>query len=156
MNIRDEGLKMAVVVQTMLAPRSAGVVFTANPYTMDEDVMIVESSWGCGENVVSGAVTPDYFEIMKNRGFDIAKKTAGSGAAVNQVEAASAKNATGHGPRQIYSITEKKLKDLCAMALEIERALGGPQDIEWALQNDGSFSILQSRPITNFRESRIA
>lgn len=156
MKVQDEGLKMAVVVQTMLAPRSAGVVFTANPYTMDENVMIVESSWGCGENVVSGAVTPDYFEIMKNQGFDIVKKMAGSGGTVNQAEAASAADAAGNGTPPIYSITDKALKDLCAMAQEIERAFGGPQDIEWALQNDGSFSILQSRPITKFRDFRIA
>ena len=68
MKLPDEDLEMAVVVQTMLSPRSAGVVFTANPYTMDKNMMIVESSRGLGENVVSGTVAPDYFEVSKNDG----------------------------------------------------------------------------------------
>lgn len=155
MKIPDEGLKMAVVVQTMLEPRSAGVIFTANPFTMDENMMIVESSWGCGENVVAGAVAPDHFEVLKNGRFDVVKKMAGSGDAPDGSGARSAANAAGCERRPTYSITEEALKYLCAMAQQIERAFGGPQDIEWALQQDGSLSILQTRPITRFRQSRL-
>jgi len=152
MKVSDESLKMAVVIQTMVAPRSAGVLFTANPYTMSENVMIAESSWGYGENVVSGKVTPDYFEIMKNDTFDIVKKMAGSKEAGNGVEADLPENGNGNKLQTIYSIAEEPLKKLCAMAKEIESAFGGPQDIEWALEDDGSFSILQSRPLTRFRD----
>jgi phosphoenolpyruvate synthase/pyruvate phosphate dikinase len=153
MKVPEESLKMAVVIQKMLAPRSAGVVFTANPYTMDENVMIVESSWGCGENVVSGKVTPDYFEIMKNDTFDIVKKMAGSREAVNEVETDLLEDGGWNKQGPIYSIAEEALKKLCAIAKEIECAFGGPQDIEWALENDCSFSILQSRPLTRFRDT---
>ena len=151
MGFPDEDLEMAVVIQTMLTPRSAGVVFTANPYTMDKNVMIVESSWGYGENVVSGKVTPDYFEIMKNDTFDIVKKMVGSKQAGNSVETDSPGDGSGNRLRPAYSIADKPLKKLCAMAKEIESAFGGPQDIEWAFEDDCSFSILQSRPLTRFR-----
>ena len=151
MKVSEENLEMAVVIQTMVAARSAGVVFTANPYTMDENLMIVEASWGYGENVVSGKVTPDYFEILKNDSFDIAKKVLGSKKSGHGVEADSLEDGSGNGLRLTYSIADKPLKKLCAMAKEIESAFGGPQDIEWALEDDCSFSILQSRPLARFK-----
>lgn len=156
MAIPDEDLGMAVVIQTMLTPRSAGVVFTANPYTMDENVMIVESSWGYGENVVSGNVTPDYFEILKNDTFEIVKKMAGSKKSGDSEETGSPENESGNEQRPIYSIAEGSLARLCAMAKEIECVYGGPQDIEWALEDDYSFSILQSRSLTRFRDRQVA
>jgi phosphoenolpyruvate synthase/pyruvate phosphate dikinase len=152
MKFPDEDLEMAVVIQTMLTPRSAGVVFTANPYTKDENVMIVESCWGYGENVVSGKVTPDYFEISKNDSFEIVKKMVGSEHASNGVGSDLAEDGSENKLQPIYSIAEEPLKNLCAMAKEIECALGSPQDIEWALADNGSFSILQSRPLTGFRK----
>ena len=151
MQVSEESLEMAVIIQTMVASRSAGVVFTANPYTMDENAMIVESSWGYGENVVSGRVTPDYFEIKKNDTFDIVKKLIGSKEAGNGVETDLPEDGSGNRLRPAYSIADEPLKKLCAMAKEIESAFGGPQDIEWALEDDCSFSILQSRPLTRFR-----
>ena len=150
MKVSEENLEMAVVIQTMVAARSAGVVFTANPYTMDENLMIVEASWGYGENVVSGKVTPDYFEILKNDSFDITKKVLGSKKTSHGVEADSLEDGSGNGSRLTYSIADKPLKKLCAMAKEIESAFGGPQDIEWALEDDCSLSILQSRPLARF------
>ena len=155
MKVSDENFEMAVVIQTMLTPRSAGVVFTANPYTMDENVMILESSWGCGENVVSGNVTPDYFEVLKNDTFEIIKKMAGSKKSGNN-EAGSPGNDSGNEQQPIYSIAEESLAKLCAMAKEIECVFGGPQDIEWALEDDYSVSILQSRPLTRFRDRQVA
>ena len=152
MKLPDEGLEMAVVVQTLLSPRCAGVVFTANPYTMDKNVMIVESSRGLGENVVEGTVTPDYFEVLKNGGFEIVKKMAGTGETDNSTEHAPVHNDTRQDRPAVYSVAEESVKGLCAMACEIESVFGGPQDIEWALNRDNSFSILQSRPLTRFRD----
>lgn len=152
MKLPDEGIEMAVVVQTMLAPRSAGVVFTSNPYTMDKNVMILESSWGCGENVVSGTVTPDYFEILKNDRFDIVKSMPGSKEAVDFSKTDLPQNGSEDRPRPIYSIAEEPLIKLCGVARDIEYAFGGPQDIEWAIDDDSSISILQSRPLTRFRD----
>ena len=151
MKVTEESLEMAVIVQPMLYPRSAGVVFTSNPYTMDKNIMIVESSWGCGENVVSGNVTPDYFEILKNDRFEIVKKMAGSKKTGNSEETGSPENDSGNEQRPIYSIADGSLAKLCAMAKEIECVYRGPQDIEWALEDDYSFSILQSRPLARFR-----
>ncbi len=145
MNIPDDYLTMAVVVQTMLDPESAGVLFTANPYTMDKNVMLAEASWGCGENVVSGSVTPDYFEIANNDSFEIIAKRIGSKVALpDNSTAVSADQQT------TFCIAENQLKELCEIGKKIESMFGRPQDIEWALADDHSFYILQSRPITRF------
>lgn len=149
MNIPDDHLTMAVVVQTMLAPKSAGVLFTANPYTMDKNVMLAEASWGCGESVVSGSVTPDYFEIKNNDSFEIITKITGSKEALpdNSTEILAEHQTT-------FCIAENQLKELCKIGKKIEVLFLKPQDIEWALEDDGTISILQSRPITKFNQAQ--
>lgn len=142
MRLPREDAGMAVVVQTMLAPRAAGVVFTANPYTLDTGIMIVEASRGIGENVVAGKVTPDYFEISTRDGLDIVTRKAGSG---------GPEDAGGGKPTEgVFSIEDESLLQLCALARDIEQDFGRPQDIEWALRDDLRFAVLQSRPLARF------
>lgn len=138
---------MAVVVQAMLAPRAAGVLFTASPFTLATDVMILEASPGAGENVVSGKVTPDYFEISTRDGFEILTRAPGS---AGPDRAAQIGAAAAGQPRGALSIEDASILELCALGRDIERSFGRPQDIEWALQDDGRISILQSRPISRF------
>jgi len=140
-------LGMAVVVQRMVEPDVAGVLFTTDPTRGRRDRMLVEAVLGLGEGVVSGRLTPDHFVLARDgrvKRVKLApqpyKIVAGPGGGTCEVELAAQE---GAGP----SVSEAQLARLAAIGLELEERLGGPQDIEWAIQEDEIF-VLQSRPVT--------
>lgn len=150
MKIPAHDLKMAVIVQTMIDPKSAGILFTGYPYQgNDKTVIMVESNWGCGETVVSGKATPDRFIISKNDPYTIYEKIPGEKEVVLQGgKLKSPVQNTLKKTQEEFSLTDDELKRLCQLGDKIERHFGHPQDIEWALTNDGKIFILQSRYIT--------
>ncbi len=151
MQIPRAGIKMAVVVQAMIDPKAAGILFTAhpNPGKPRETVMIVESNWGCGETVVSGRATPDHFVIARDGQYTILEKVLGEKEVVMQAgQLKEAAEEDMPGKRAQFSLTGDELTRLSRQGEEIEAYFGRPQDIEWALANDGRIFILQSRPIT--------
>ncbi|MDA0791321.1 MAG: PEP-utilizing enzyme [Proteobacteria bacterium] len=147
----DQGsVAMAVVVQIMVPAEVAGIMFTANPATGDRTEMIINASFGLGEAVVGGQVTPDTFivdrpsktikETMIGPKEQMIVSDGDQGTKLTEVEAAN---------RDQSSLSDGLLNDLVELALKIEKTYDGvPQDIEWAIV-DGRISLLQSRPITN-------
>jgi len=151
---RDEALRIAVGVQEMVDAEVAGVAFTVSPTTGDPSVMAVNASWGLGEAVVSGEVTPDEFWLSKI-GPSVTRRTithkahrcvpspTGRGTCLEDVPADLA---------DVASLTDDLLRELAALAVRVERHYGSPQDIEWALARDAAgahrFLLLQSRPET--------
>lgn len=153
MNIPGTHLKMAVIVQAMIDPKSAGILFTGHPYrgtgNKNEMVMMVESNWGCGETVVSGKVTPDRFVISKNKPYSIIEKKTGEKDVV--LRGGQLKHLSGNmSDRQTgeFSLTDNEIKQICRLGNKIESHFGLPQDIEWAITDEGRIVILQSRPVT--------
>jgi hypothetical protein len=147
----DQGsVAMAVVAQIMVPSEVSGILFTANPATGERSELIVEASFGLGEAVVGGYVTPDSYIVDRET---LAAKETTIGPKEQQIVSDGE-----HGTRTIdvaederrrSSLEEEALKELCATAIEIEALYDGlPQDIEWAL-SDGKLWLLQSRPITN-------
>jgi pyruvate,water dikinase len=148
--IEQGSVAMAVVVQIMVPADVAGILFTANPATGDRSEMIVNASFGLGEAVVGGQVTPDTF-IIDRESKNVKETTIGpkeqmivsdgeQGTKLTHVEIAD---------RDQSSLSDALLNDLVELALKIEKNYDGlPQDIEWAIV-DGKISLLQSRPITN-------
>ncbi len=137
---------MAVIVQQMVFPRAAGVLFTADPVTGDRKVVSVEASFGLGEAVVSGVVNADVYKVRS--GEIVAKKIAAKTLAI---EAESA-GGTHERPVEIERQTQPALTDAQVMRLaqlgrRIEAHFGRPQDVEWALVDDDVYFV-QSRPIT--------
>ena len=138
---------VAVVVQPLVRADVAGGVFTADPVTGDIGRVVVNASWGLGEAVVAGLVTPDQWvvnrdgRILEER---VGEKTRmvqpgeGGGTSVVPVEA---------GAVMIPSLDEDQVAMIVALALKAEAHFGSPQDVEWAY-HDGVLSVLQSRPIT--------
>jgi rifampicin phosphotransferase len=116
-------VQMAVVVQQMVAPQAAGVLFTADPVTGNRKVSSVEAVFGLGEALVSGLVNPDTFSVR-------------DGQVVDRKIAA-----------EQPTLTDPQVAALAEMGRRIEGHLGRPQDIEWCLAG-GDFWIVQSRPIT--------
>lgn len=135
---------LAVVVQTMVAAQSAGVAFTADPVTGKAGITI-ESAWGLGESVVSGAVTPDSFTVRRRR------VEARLGDKRTRIDLASDGTthtvAVGAAGRTRYSLTRAEVVGIARLARRVEAHYGRPMDIEWAVA-DGRAWLLQARPIT--------
>jgi rifampicin phosphotransferase len=140
------GVRMAVVVQQMVFPDAAGVLFTADPVTSNRKVASVEASFGLGEALVSGLVTPDLFEVRD--GEVVAKTVATKQAAVRALSAGGTQEQAVDRDRQERpALTDAQAVRLVQLGREIEAHFDRPQDIEWCLVDDG-FHIVQSRPIT--------
>ena len=137
---------MAVVVQQMVFPHAAGVLFTADPVTANRKVATVEASFGLGEALVSGLVNADVYTGARRRGrrqdgrhqaarhpCPAGRRDAGTGDRPGAAGAAGADGCAGRAAR--------------AAGPADRSALRPPQDIEWCLVDD-DFQIVQSRPIT--------
>ena len=164
-----EAIRMAVVVQVMVDPEVSGVMFTANPITTATDELVINASWGLGEMVVQGSVTPDEYVVKAVRppavGFDRRYRPVDGGITLKvKARTVGTKEqrmvrdpSTGQGNvTQEVPAAERStptLSDEQAIALaDLGRRVQAfyeemPQDIEWALA-DGEFFLLQSRPIT--------
>ncbi|MFQ6028344.1 MAG: PEP/pyruvate-binding domain-containing protein [Dehalococcoidia bacterium] len=144
---------MAVVIQQLIPATCAGVLFTANPVTGDRSEMLVNSSWGLGEAVVSGAVEPDTFVVDKTSG---SEKDFSMGSKEMLIEAVYKRGTRESSVlpdlRNQRSLTDQQLAQLVEVARIIEDIYQTPQDIEWAY-NSGNLYILQSRPITALKVS---
>ena len=139
--IGDEGLAMAVVVQEMCEADVSGVLFTVNPFRAD--VSIVESNWGLGESVVSGAITPDSFHISRETSEVLEKNIATK----REMVTAAGVSEVSSSQQNVPSLTDAQLKDLTQLGMQVETLYGQPMDIEWALAN-AEFVLLQARHIT--------
>jgi phosphohistidine swiveling domain-containing protein len=147
----DHGLvAMGVVVQLMVDAEVAGVLFTANPTSGDRSELLVNSSFGLGEAVVGGRVTPDSYVV--DRESLATRKTLTAVKETMIVSAAGQGTRTESVPearRHETSLSSRTLGDIAGLSLKAEALLGGsPQDVEWAVA-DGRCWLLQSRPITN-------
>ena len=148
-DLPEDGVAMAVVVQRMVDAMCAGVMFTRSPLTGDKSVITIEGAWGLGSSVVSGEVTPDRWVLGKITGEisvrDISNKHArqvpAPGGGIHEVENEAA---IASQP----CLTDDQLMALREVGRKVERHYGKPQDIEWALDEDGNVFLLQSRPET--------
>jgi phosphohistidine swiveling domain-containing protein len=148
---RHTAVCIAVVVQVMIESDVSGVMFTANPMTARVDEYIVNASWGLGEAIVSGIVTPDLFVLSRD---DMSVKTHTAGSKLIKIVRAVDRD---HGTCQEnvaaadqtrFCLTDNQLSELGMLGARVtEYYEGYPQDIEWALAK-GSFYLLQSRDVT--------
>jgi rifampicin phosphotransferase len=126
-------VQMAVVVQQMVVPQAAGILFTADPVTSSRKVASVEASFGLAEALVSGLVSADTFKVRDGEIVARAVTT-------KQPAVAPAR-------QEQPALTDAQVVRLVQLGRRIEAHFGHPQDIEWCLA-EGDFWIVQSRPIT--------
>jgi len=139
-------VRMAVVVQRMVSPDAAGVLFTADPVTCNRRVASVEASFGPGEALVSGLVNPDVYKVRD--GEVVTKEVATKQLAIHPAPAGGTKEqAIEPELQQQPALTDAQVVRLAQLGRRIEAHLGRPQDIEWCLVDD-DFQVVQSRPIT--------
>ncbi|WP_329026041.1 rifamycin-inactivating phosphotransferase [Streptomyces sp. NBC_00690] len=139
-------VRMAVVVQRMVFPHAAGILFTSDPLTGNRKVATVDAGFGLGEALVSGLVNPDVFKVRD--GQVVAKTLAAKRRAVQARPAGGTQEVAIDPQRQEQpALTDAQVVRLVQFGRRIEAHFGSPQDIEWCLLDDG-FQMVQSRPIT--------
>jgi pyruvate,water dikinase len=146
----EQGVAMAVVVQTMVEARCAGVMFTRSPTTGDRSVITVEGAWGLGSAVVGGEVTPDRWVLGKITGEISVREI--SDKMIQHLPAVAGgiePTPVSEELRRVACLSDEELQALRAVARKVERHYGRAQDIEWAVdRHTGSILLLQSRPET--------
>ena len=149
MNAAERNVAMAVVVQRMVEPRCAGVMFTCSPVTGDRSVIAVEGSWGLGSALVSGEVTPDSFVISKVTG-EIVRRTVSAKLRLHRRDPDGSGVTADDVPdplRDRPCLDDAEIAALAQLGRRVEDLYGAPQDIEWAITDEGVV-LLQSRPET--------
>jgi len=162
LRLPEDGLAMGVVVQRMLRPRAAGVMFTRSPVTGDRSVVAIEGTWGLGSALVAGEVTPDCFTVSKVTG-EITGRRIGAKLRFHSFrpnEPGISSSAMPLALRGRPCLTDDEARALAAVGRRVEEHYGVPQDIEWALLGDDPacpplhgdpadhIRLLQSRPET--------
>ncbi|MGB9703874.1 MAG: phosphoenolpyruvate synthase [Pyrobaculum sp.] len=153
MGVPHEKSLMAVVVQKLVNARSAGVIFTLDPTSGDKSKIVIEASWGLGEGVVRGLVTPDEYIVDKATLKIIDKRISTKKIAVVRDDAGLVKEVeVPHEDANKQALTDEEVVELAKMALKLEQHYGHPVDIEFAVDADLKFPrnlfILQARPET--------
>jgi phosphoenolpyruvate synthase/pyruvate phosphate dikinase len=144
--VDHRNVRMAVVVQQMVFPEAAGMLFTADPVTSNRKVASVEATFGLGEALVSGLVNADRYDVRDGR--IVAKAIATKQVAIYPSPGGGTREQSVDPDRQVQpALTDAQVLRLAEMGRRIEAHFGHPQDIEWCLVDDG-FQIVQSRPIT--------
>ncbi len=141
---------MSVGVQQMVRPRAAGVAFTLNPLDGDRSQIAIDASWGFGEAVVSGEVTPDNFLVDKVMG-TIGRRTISAKTLEYRLTSADTVAAVEVDAERVSvpCLTDDEIAAVARLARRAEKHYRCPQDVEWAIDAiSGDVLLLQSRPET--------
>ncbi|MGQ7887192.1 phosphoenolpyruvate synthase [Paenibacillus sp. WC2504] len=137
---------LSVVIQRMVFPQASGILFTADPITSNRKQLSIDASFGLGEALVSGLVSADCYKVQDDEIVDkriSIKKLAIYG----RKEGGTETQPIELDQQKAQTLTEPQILQLARIGRQIEAYFGSPQDIEWCLA-DGTFYIVQSRPIT--------
>lgn len=137
---------MAVVVQEMVDSKKSGVIFTVNPVNKNKEEIMIESSFGLGEAIVSGIVTPDNFIVGKKNMEIISELINEKNVAIFKQNGKNKTIKLNSKKANERSLNQKEIADLSRIAVQIEEYYKKPMDIEFAI--DDKIYILQARPVT--------
>ncbi|WP_440105182.1 PEP/pyruvate-binding domain-containing protein [Streptosporangium sp. H16] len=167
--VPQDDVTLAVVVQELVAADAAGVLFTANPVTGARDQIVINASWGLGEAVVGGQVTPDTVIVARTRGGkgennenngnsgigdidDIVEEHVGDKTVMTvRTPGGTREEPVPEDLRHRPVLDPAQVTRLARLATEIEELYGTPMDVEW-VRREGTFLIVQARPITRLRQ----
>ncbi|MGB9703373.1 MAG: phosphoenolpyruvate synthase [Candidatus Micrarchaeia archaeon] len=131
----------------------SGIGFTIHPTTGEKDKIVIEASFGQGEEIVSGTITPDTYIIDKKTGKLIEKKLGSKEKMKITAKEGLKEIQTPFELRKKECLTQKEIKQLYKLAILLENHYNFPQDFEWASQNEKVY-LLQTRPVTAFFEKK--
>ncbi|BFH17058.1 phosphoenolpyruvate synthase [Paenibacillus melissococcoides] len=140
-------VRLAVIVQRLIAPDVSGVMFTADPITGNRSIISIDASFGLGEALVSGIVNPDLYQVRQG---EIVKKqiSCKKSAVYTLAEGGTAVEELPEPKQKEQALSDEEIMTLARMGERIQAHYGTEQDIEWCLSG-GQFYIVQARPITS-------
>jgi rifampicin phosphotransferase len=138
---------IAVVVQRMIDAERSGVLFTANPLDHRRDRMLLSASFGLGEAVVGGDVSPDQW-VLDHDGRVIERQIADKTVITVREGAGTRNRPMPEDKRSAVTLNEDEVAEIAGLGRRAEAYFEGPQDLEWAIE-DGKVYLVQSRPITS-------
>jgi rifampicin phosphotransferase len=137
---------LSVIVQRMVFPQASGILFTADPISGNRKILSIDASFGLGEAIVSGVVSPDNYKVKDNCIID--KKIAVKSLVMYSKKGGGTETKEIHpNEKNSQTLTDPQILQLARIGRQIENYFGCPQDLEWCLADD-TFYIVQSRPIT--------
>ena len=144
---------LASVVQLMVTSTSSGVMFTVDPVTNEKGTITVEAIFGLGELIVQGSVTPDHYEVDKKTLEILNKKIGDQNQMMIKKDGKNIEIKLSEKDRKKQKITDAELITIAKLGKKLEDHYYYPQDVEWAIE-DGTVYIVQTRPITTFKEKK--
>lgn len=142
---------IAVVVQQAVLAERSGVLFTVDPVSRRDDVVVVEGSWGLGESVVSGSVQPDTYRVDARTLAVIDVRIGTKAQRVSPVAGGGLVHAsTDQVQAAARLLTDEEVVDLARLGIEVARHYGQPMDVEWVIADDRTW-LVQARPMTGPR-----
>jgi pyruvate,water dikinase len=138
---------MAVVVMQTVQSHVSGVAFTLNPVSGETDEIMINASWGLGEAIVSGLVTPDNY-IVKKTGAIAQKDVSDKHVRIVPTATGTEQQATPAAMASAQALEDHQIRHVADTATAVELHYGCPMDIEFAFDTNGNFYLLQARPIT--------
>ena len=154
--INQSDIYIAVIIQDMILGEKSGVMFTANPLNNNYEEILINSTFGIGEGIVSGELNTDtvlYNKKTCKYTIDVAEKKYkidfNKKESIGTIKVPVEKN-----KQKILSLTQEEIEKLARYAEEIEEIQKNPQDIEWTIKEDKIY-ILQSRPITTLKRNEV-
>lgn len=140
---------LAVVVQRMVRPEIAGIMFTADPLTGHRHVVSIDASWGLGEALVSGLVSSDLYRVDKRTGQLIELRVADKQMAIRaRPDGGTVRESLSEARRHAQVLTEERARAVAEVGTRVEAHYGKPQDIEWCIDGSGELFVVQARPVT--------
>ncbi len=139
--------RVAVLVQQLVDADVAAIAFSADPVSGDRDVVVVNASWGLGESLASGGVTPDTFTVRKHDLAVVATDVADKRVMTVRRDRGTAQIPVGDEWRTRPALEEQAVREVARLAIDLEKETGAPVDVECAFAR-GRLFLLQSRPIT--------
>lgn len=148
-----ERVRLAVLVQQLVAADVSAVVFSANPVNGSREAVVIEAGWGLGESIVGGTVTPDTYVVRKEDLAVVSRSTAEKRRMTVPVRGGTREVETPRFLRTRPALDEEQAVEMARLSLDLEREMGFPVDVECAYE-DGRLYLLQCRPVTALDDLR--
>jgi len=155
--IPDADVAMCVGCMIMVDAVSGGVVYSQNPLDIRRHLTVINAAWGLPKTVVDGSTVPDLFVVSQDSPMEIIQK----GISIKERkfvcypdEGVCRMEVSGEESR-MASLSDEQALELARLAMQLEDYYGAPQDIEWAIDADGTIVVLQCRPLKEIEKDKV-